>query len=254
MIFGSYNLNPIQFPMHRILSIAICLTVSAMAEMPLPSVDLRVSEKAPLLTTWAHAGGKVVIQLESADTQPLTCDIYQVDGRSVIPISRGLVLDELKLGANRLEIPLPEKSERGKLLFKITASTETQLLANLMVDILPKDALDSLAKQAKQGRVWMDPSLKAFHAWAASHGITSTAPSSGKPVELHFGKPSGNPNLPPPGRVLIYERDQPDAFPVIEVITSPDVTKILLPPGFLSDLPNSATAQAILLKHLKLLP
>ena len=53
---------------------------------------------------------------------------------------------------------------------------------------------------------------------------------------------------------IIFERDQPDAFPVIEVLTSPEVTKILLPPGFLSDLPNSATAQALLLKHLKLLP
>lgn len=240
--------------MQRILSIAICLPMVAMAEMPLPYVDLRVSEKPPLLTTWAHAGGKAAIQMEAAEAQPLTCDIYQVDGRSAIPISRDIVLDELKPGANRLEIPLPEKSERGKLLFKITASTEDKLIANLMVDILPKDALDSLAKPSKQGRVWIDPQLKVFHAWAASHCISSTEPASGKPVEFHFGKPTGNPNLPPPGRVIIFERDQPDAFPVIEVITSPEVAKILLPPGFLSDLPNSATAQALLLKHLKLLP
>ncbi len=240
--------------MHRLLSIALCLPMIAVAEMPLPSVDLRVSEKAPLLTTWAHAGGKAAIQLEAAEAQSLTCDIYQVDGRSVIPISRDIVLDELKPGANRLEIPLPEKSERGKLLFKITASTEAKLLANLMVDILPKDALDSLAKQSKQGRVWIAPELKVFQTWAASHGVSSTAPTSGKPVEFHFGKPTGSPNLPPPGRVLIYERDQPDAFPVIEVLTAPEVTKILLPPGFLSDVPNSATAQALLLRYLKLLP
>lgn len=240
--------------MLRILANALCLSMIAMAEMPVPSVDLRVSEKPPLLTTWAHAGGKAAIQLESVDVQPLTCDIYQVDGRSVIPISRDVALDELKPGANRLEIPLPEKSERGKLLFKITASNEDKLLANLMVDILPKDALDSLAKQSKQGRVWIDPQLKAFHAWAGSHGISSTEPTSGKPVGFHFGKPAGNPNLPQPGRVIIYERDQTDAFPVIEVITSAEVTKILLPPGFLSDIPNSATAQALLLKRLKLLP
>ena len=226
----------------------------AMAEMPLPSVDLRVSEKAPLLTTWAHAGGKVAIQLEAAGALALTCDIYQVDGRSAIPISRDIVLDELKPGANRLEIPLPEKSERGKLLFKITASIKDESIANLMVDILPKDALDSLVKQSKQGQIWIDPSLKVFHAWAASHGVSSTAPSSGKPVEFHFGKPTGNPKLPLLGRVFIYERDQPDAFPVIEVLITPEVTKILTPPGFLSDLPNSATAQALLLKHLKLLP
>ncbi|MEY3898126.1 MAG: hypothetical protein RLZZ214_3647 [Verrucomicrobiota bacterium] len=240
--------------MHRILSIGICLAMIAMAEMPLPSVDLRVSEKAPLLTTWAHAGGKATLQLETTDAQPLTYDVYQVDGRSVIPVSRDLVLDELKPGANRLEIPLPEKSERGKLLFKISASTKDDLIAKLTVDILPKDALDSLSKQSKQGQVWIEPKFKEFHAWAATHGISSTAPTSGKPVEFHFGKPTGNPNLPPPGRVLIYERDQPDAFPVIEVISSPEVTKILLPPGFLSDVPNSATAQALLLKHLKLLP
>jgi hypothetical protein len=240
--------------MHRILPIALCLPMVAMAEMPVPSMDLRVSGKAPLLTTWAHAGGKAAIQLEAAEAQPLTCDVYQVDGRSVIPISRDVALDELKPGINRLEIPLPEKSEGGKLLFKITASTEAKILANLMVDILPKDALDSLVKPSKQGRVWIDPQLKAFHAWAASHGIASTAPTSGKPVEFHFGKPAGSPNLPPPGRVLILERDQPDAFPVIEVLTSPEVTKILLPPGFLSDVRNSATAQALLLKHLKLLP
>ncbi|MEO8616621.1 MAG: hypothetical protein ABI600_15870 [Luteolibacter sp.] len=237
-----------------ITALAYCLPMITTAEMPLPSLDLRVSEKAPLLTTWAHAGGKAAIQLEAAKTQALTCDIYQVDGSSVIPISRDIVLDELKPGANRLEIPLPEKSERGKLLFKITASAGSKLLVNLMVDILPKDALDSLVKQSKQGRVWIDPKLKVFHAWAASQSITSTEPPSGKPVEFYFGKPTGNTNPPPLGRVFIYERDPPDAFPFIEVITSPEVTKILLPPGFLSGLPNSATAQALLLKHLKLLP
>ena len=240
--------------MHRILSIALCLPMIAVAEMPLPSVDLRVSEKPPLFTTWAHAGGKVAIRMEAPEVIALTCDIYQVDGRSTIPISRDIVLDELKPGANRLEIPLPEKSERGKLLFKITATTDAKLLANLMVDVLPKDALDSLAKQSKQGRVWIDPQLKVFHAWAASHGISSTEPTSGKPVEFHFGKPAGNPNLPPPGRVIIFERDQPDAFPVIEVITSPEVAKILLPPGFLEMLPTSATAEALLLRHMHLLP
>lgn len=226
----------------------------AMAEMPLPSLDLRVSEKPPLLITWAHAGGKALIQVEAPETAALGCNIYQVDGRSAIPISRDIVLDELKPGANRLEIPLPEKAERGKILFKISDTTEDKLLANLMVDILPKDALHSLAKQSKQGRVWIAPELKVFHAWAASHDISSTEPTSGKPVEFHFGKPAGNPNLPPPGRVLICERDQSDAFSVIEVLTSPEVTKILLPHDFLTDLPNSATAQALLLKYLKLLP
>jgi hypothetical protein len=226
----------------------------AMAEMPFPSVDLRVSEEPPLLTTWAHAGGKVVIQVEAPEAAALSCDIYQVDGRSTIPISRDILPDELKPGANRLEIPLPAKSERGKLLFKISNSTTAKLLASLMVDILPKDALDSLAKQSKQGRVWIDPQLKVFHAWAASHGIASTEPTPEKPVEFHFGKPAGSPNLPPPGRVIIFERDQPDAFPVIEVITFPEVTKILLPPGFLEMFPTSATAQALLLRHMHLLP
>lgn len=240
--------------MHHFLSIGLCLPIAAVAEMPLPSVDLRVSEKTPLLTTWAHAGGKTTLQIEAAEAWPFTCDVYQVDGRSLIPISRDIPLNSLKPGTNRLEIPLPETSERGKLLFKISTSTKDQFIVELMVDILPKDALDSLVKQSKQGQVWIDPQLKVFHAWAASHGISSTAPTSAKPVEFHFGKSTGNPNLPPPGRVLIFERDQPDAFPVIEVLTSPEVTKILLPPGFLSDVPNSATAQALLLKHLRLLP
>ena len=237
-----------------IAALSLSLHLVATADMQLPSVDLRVSEKAPLLTTWAHAGGKVAIKLEAAGALSLTCAIYQVDGRSVIPISRGITLDDLKPGANRIEIPLPEKSERGKLLFKITASTKKELIANLMVNVLSKDAMDSLIKQSKEGRVWVDPKLTTFHAWALSHGISSTAPTSGKPVEFHFGKPTGDPNLPPPGRVIIFERDQPDSFPVIEVITSPDVTKIILPPGFLSDLPDSATAQALLLKYMKLLP
>lgn len=240
--------------MRHILSIALCLPLIAMAEIPLPTVDLRAFEKPLLLTTWAHAGGKATILLESADALSLDCDVYQVDGRSVISLSRDFALADLKPGANRLEIPIPERSERGKLLFKIAASTEAKILANLMVDILPKDALDSLAKQSKQGEVWIDPKLKDFHAWASSHGISSTAPTTGKPTSFHFGKPAGNPNLPPPGRVLIYERDQPDAFPFIEVITSPDGTKILLPPGFLSDVPHSATAEALMLKHLNLLP
>ncbi len=240
--------------MPPLLPIAICLPMIAMAEMPLPSVDLRVSEKPPHLITWAHAGGKAVIQVEAPETLALGCDIYQVDGRSTIPISRDIVLDELKPGANRLEIPLPEKSERGKLLFKISDSNDARLLASLMVDILPKDALDSLVKQSKQGRVWIDPQLKVFHAWAASHGIASTEPTPESPVEFHFGKPDGNPDLPLPGRLIIFERDQPDALPVIEVITFPEVTKILLPSGFLEMLPTSATAQALLLRHLHLLP
>jgi hypothetical protein len=240
--------------MKSILSIVLFLPMIAMAEIPLPSIDLRILEKPPLLTTWAHAGGKVAIQLESSDAQPLTCDIYQVDGRIVIPISREVALTDLKPGANRLEIPLPEKSERGKLLFKITASAEAKLLADLMVDILPKDALDSLAKQSKQGQVWIDPQLKDFHAWAKSQGISSTSPTSGKPIAFHFGKPLGNPNPPLPGRVLIYERDQPDALPIIEVIISPDFSKILLPPGFLADVPHSAVAEALMLRHLHLLP
>ena len=226
----------------------------AMAEMPLPAVDLRVSGNPPLLTTWAHAGGKAAIMIEAARNHPINCDIYQVDGRSAIPISRDVVLDELLPGANRLEIPIPGKSERGRLLIKITATTDAKLLANLMVDILPKDALDSLAKQSQQGRVWIDPEFEAFHAWAASHGISSTKPAPGAPAVFHFGKPTGNPNLPPPGRVIVFERDQPDAFPVIEVITSPEVSKILLPPGFLDSLPTSATAEAILLRSMHLLP
>ena len=238
----------------KISLIVLCLPVIAVAEIPLPSVDLRHSEKPPLLATWAHAGGKAAIQMEAPEALALGCDIYQVDGRGAIPISRGIVLERLEPGANRLEIPLPAKAERGKLLFKITIPTEAGLLANLMVDILPEDALDSLAKQAEQGRVWIDPQLKPFRAWASSRGISSTQPATGKPVEFHFGKPAGDPNLPPPGRVLIFERDQPDAFPVIEVLASPEVTKVLLPPGFLSGIPDSATAQALLLKHLKLLP
>jgi hypothetical protein len=240
--------------MLRILAILICPPIIAMAEMAEPSVDLRVSKEPPLLATWAHARGKAAIRFETPDARSLACDIYQVDGRSVIPMAREVALDGLEAGANRLEIPLPEKSERGKLLFKISDSTDKELLANLMVDILPEDALDSLAKQSRQGRVWIDPQLKSFRAWALSRGVSSNPPVSGKPVEFHFGKPVGNPNLPSPGRVLVFERDQPDAFPVIEVASSPEVTKILLPPGFLSEVPNSATAQALLLRHLHFLP
>ena len=76
-------------------ALSLSLHLVATADLPLPSVDLRVSEKAPLLTTWANAGGKVAIKLEAAGALSLTCDIYQVDGRSVIPISRGITLDEL---------------------------------------------------------------------------------------------------------------------------------------------------------------
>lgn len=243
--------------MRRTLAIAsfvFFLPIAAMAELPVPMVVLGGDDEAPLLTTWAHASGKAVIRIESPESLALICDIYQLDGRSVIPISREMTLDELKRGANRLEIPLPETSKRGKLLFKISTSTKDKLIANLMVDILSKDALESLVNQSKQGRVWIDPKLKDFTAWAVSHGISSTAPTSEKPAEFYFSKPIGNSNPPPLGRVLIFERDQPEAFPVIEVITIPEVTKILTPSGFLSDVPHSATAQALLLKYLKLLP
>ena len=243
--------------MHRfiyIAALALWLPWMATAQQVVPTVDLRNPGKTPLLSTWAPAGGKAALQLEAPDALDLNCEIYQVDGRTVISLASGVALDSLKPGANRLEIQLPEKSVRGKLLFKIASAADGKPVANLMVDILPKDAWDSLSKLAKGGKVSIDPTLKAFQSWAASHDISGTEATPRNPVEYHFGKPDGNPDSPPPGRFVIFERDAPDAFPVIEVLTFPGFTKILLPPGFLASLPDSATAQALLLKHLQLLP
>ena len=243
--------------MHRVFCIAALILswpLMAIAEFSAPLVDLRVAAEALRLSTWAHAGGKAAIRIESPESLTLTCDIYQVDGKTVISLARGVVLDSLTPGANLLEIPLPEKSQRGKLLLKIASTPAGKLIANLFVDILPKDAWDSLSKHAENGKVFIDPSLKNLASWAQSHAIPSTPVTSETPAEYYFGKPTGNPNAPPPGRFIIFERETPDAFPVIEVITAPEVTKILLPPGFLENFPTSATAQALLLKHLKLLP
>ncbi len=243
--------------MHRFYFIAALLIsqpLIAREEFPAPFVDMRVTAEAPRLTAWAHAGGKAAIRIEAPESLDLTCDIYQVDGKTVIALARGVALDSLSPGANLLEIPLPEKSQRGKLLLKIAATPAGKLIANLFVDILPKDAWDSLSKHAKDGKVFIDPTLKIFASWAQSHAIPSTPLTSEKPAEYHFAKPTGNPNAPSPGRFIIYEREAPDAFPLIEVLIFPEITKILLPPGFLGNLPDSATAQALLLKHLKLLP
>lgn len=236
------------------VAVILWLPMVVTGELPLPIVDLRIAGNPPLLTAWASAAGKTAIRLEVLEPSELTGEAYQVDGGVVIPINRSINLPPVKPGSNLLEIPLPEKSDHGKVLFKIASSPDGKLIANLIVDILPADAWDSLSKQAKEGKVSIDPTLKVFWAWADSHGIPSTQVQPDRPVEYCFWKPAGNSNAPPPGRFIIFERDAPDAFPVIEVLTSPDVTKILLPPGFLASLPDSATAQALLLKHLKLLP
>lgn len=183
----------------------------------------------------------------------LNSDSYQVDGKTVISLIRGQALNSLTPGANLLEIPLPEKSQRGKLLFKIASAPDGKLITNVIVDILAKDAWDGLSKFAMDGKVFIDPTYKTFASWAQSHAIPSTLLTPEKSVEYYFGKPTGNPNAPPPGRYVVYEREAPDAFPVIEVIIFPEITKVLLPPGFLENMPDSATAQALLLKHLKLL-
>lgn len=249
------NWKPIR--MHRFISIAalaLCLPWVSAAQPPTPTVDLRDSAKTPLLAAWAHAGGKAVLKLESPGKLQISCDIYQIDGAAALPIIHGLALPPLEPGANLLEIPIPEKSERGKLLVKIASTPDGELIANLMVNLLPKDAWDSFSKHAKDGKVSIDPALKAFKSWAASHDIPATEATTENPADYYFGKPAGNANSPSPGRFVIFERDAPDVFPVIEVLTFPEVTKILLPPGFLENLPESATAQALLLKHLNLLP
>lgn len=227
-----------------------CLPLTAIAELPLPSVDLRIPADAPKLTTWAHPGETAAIHIESPASLDLTCDIYQIDGNIVIPISRNQILPPLIPGANLLKIPLPEKSERGKILFKIVSAPEGTTIASLITNILPKDAWASLSNHAKAGNVFIDPSLKAFKAWAASHDIPSTAITPERQTAYFFGKPAENPNTPPPGRFIIFESKDTGAIPTIETLTTPEFTKIILPPGFLENLPDSATAQALLLKHL----
>ncbi|MCB1130429.1 MAG: hypothetical protein KDN05_04815 [Verrucomicrobiae bacterium] len=243
--------------MNRIVSIvalAIWLPWISVAQVPLPTVDLRVPGNPPLLSTWAHAHGKAIVRIEAPGPMDMACDVYQVDGKSALVIARGVAIPSVVPGANQLEIPLPEPSARGRLLIKITSSGDGNTLANLIVDILPEDAWASLTKHASAGGVYIDPSLKTFRTWAATHGVSKSAASPEKPVAFYFGKAAAAPGARPPGRYLIFERESPDALPVIEVLSFPEVTKILVPPGFLENLPDSATSQALLLRHLKLLP
>jgi hypothetical protein len=243
--------------MHRaLITIALALWIPwvSAAGLPTPTVDLRDPAETPPLATWAHAGGTAALKLESPRNLDLVCDIYQIDRGAALPIARGLALPPLKPGDNLLQIPLPKTSERGKLLLKIISSPDGKPISNLMVDILPKDAWDSLSKCARDGKVFIDPSLRTFKTWAASHDIPASEATPEKTAEYYFGKPAAHPDSPQPGRFVIFERDAPDAFPVIEVLTFPGVTKIVLPPGFLETLPGSATAQALLLKSLNLLP
>jgi hypothetical protein len=240
--------------MHRFLCILLCVPLLTMGNPLLPVLEMGSGQSPDIQSTWAHAGSNAVFQVRALETNRLNCDIYQIDGRITIPISRKVPLADLNPGINRLEIPLPETSLRGKLLIKIHNSSTNKPIADLTVDILPKDALESLIRQSKAGRVWIDPAFKVFHSWAASHGISSTRPSSANPVSFHFGKPMGAPEVRPPCRVMIFEREQPDAFPVVEINSISGFTKILLPPGFLDMLPTSATAEAFLLRQLHLLP
>lgn len=195
-----------------IVALALCLPLSATAHLMVPMVDLRNPGGTPLLSTWAHAGGKTALQIEAPSALELYCEIYQVDGQSVIVLAREVTLVALKPGANLLEIQLPEKSERGKLLFKIASTRDGKPVVNAMVDILPKDAWQSLSKLANDGKVSIDPSLKIFQSWATSNHIPASSPKVGHPTEYYFGKPDGILGSPPPARYVIFERDAPDAF------------------------------------------
>ena len=232
----------------------ICLVVIghpfwSKADTLAPTVDLRAGLPVPLVSTWASAGGRALLKVEANAPTPLIYDSYQVEGKLTMPLGRKLPLAELKVGPNDLEIPMPEKLGHAKVLFKI-ANAEGKLLVNLMVSVLPEDAWESLAKASAENKVGIDSGLKAFSAWAAAHRIQSRPGSTEKPVEYYFGKLPGNLTGV---KYAIYERDASEALPVVEVMTTESVTKIILPPGFLEQLPTSPTAQALLLKYLKLL-
>lgn len=235
-----------------------CGAFATDALLPPPRLDLRLQEKPPQLSTWAFAQGTARVDIETKDTLELITRQFQVDGKTAISLSAPLPLSPLISGLNQLEVPMPAKAQRGHILCKIFTVTDAQpdgkLLANLLVNILPPDAWVSLSKQAESGQVFIDPSLTDFKSWATDNGIPSLAVPPANPFLYHFGKPSPPPESPPPARFIIFERDTPDPLPVIEVINSPTLTKIILPPGFLQQLPHSAPSQALLLKHLNLLP
>jgi len=233
--------------------------VSAAAEPPVPPplLDLRNPGKPPLLSTWAFAGGKAVLKIECPSKTGLVVRQFQVNGNIVAPIAGPPPPGPLKPGLNFLEIPMPATSKRGRVLCKIGTVSKSNpdgtLVANLMVDILPENAWASLAKHAGNGRVFIDPEYGKFRIWADEHGIRSRPVSSDPPIGYHFGKPPVLADAPAEPLFIVFERAASDTLPVIEVISGSNVTKIILPPGFLEQIPDSASAQALLLKHLGLL-
>jgi len=243
-----------------LLSIVVGGLTAAFAAEPLPPplLDLRQPERPPVLGTWAFAEGRATLRIESTAALQLSTNQFQVDGKSVIPLADHQPLGSFNPGLNLLEIPLPAKAQRGKVLCKIGAASEAkpdgELIVNLMVDILPRDAWASLSKHAKNGQLFINPAYKEFKAWANGHDLPSLPVPPTELILYYFGKPGGPSEAPPPARFIIYERAAPDPLPVIEVMASPNVTKIIVPPGFLQQVPDSAAAQALLLKHLTLLP
>ncbi|MFT3990077.1 MAG: hypothetical protein QM680_01585 [Luteolibacter sp.] len=237
-----------------ILGFVCLLPAVCLAEPPgflVPAVDPGTAvSSAPVPATWAHAGREAVLHLDSPSARELSCTIYQIQGALALPLVKDMPLPPLVSGVNTLKIPLPEAAKRGKLLCKITGGGET--VANLRVNLLPADAWDSLSRLAQDGKVFISPGCAAFLSWAADHSIPSH--SACPATDFYFGKPAGNPDAPPPARTVIYELEADDSFPILEIRTTPAGTKILLPPGFFAALPDSPSAQAILLKSLRLLP
>ncbi|MBK1854523.1 hypothetical protein JO972_06110 [Verrucomicrobiaceae bacterium 5K15] len=204
------------------------------------------------VTTWAHAGKSVHVQATALQPGPVKVALYQVSGQSVAPLTYQGDQPQLEAGKNDLNLAMPAHSERGKVLFRL-ASSEGKLLGNLIVEILPADAWASIVKSSQQGAVFIDPALKKLSSWAQAQGIEAAASSSNN-MHYTFSKTKPDPSDHLFKGVLVYERKAPAPLAIIEVINDTDLKTIILPPGYLDQLPDSAPAQALLLKHLKLLP